>query len=272
MESPKSNIPKNKAVGPKPRDSELGLRLYYQPIVQPMFNKVVAYEALIRLFDKELHFVSPAIFIPIAEKSGLNAALGNWVIEESCRTVTNMLKKNIAFEYISLNVSNKHLQKKAFLSDVKRILDTYQIPPQKICFEISETAVVSRYNESMDKMRALRDMGFKIAIDDFGGEFDVLNKTEDLPVTILKLDRRFVERIVIDTRSREVTEATIGLALKLGLQVVAKAVEDTVQQKMLMKMGCNLMQGFLFGEPIRERGIIYPKKKKDEPETEETNE
>jgi len=244
----------------KPKDSECGLKLYYQPIVQPMFGKVIAYESLIRLIDKELHFLSPAVFMPIAEKSGLNAALGNWVVEESCRTLNKMAKKGIDVEYISLNVSTKHFQKKDFMSDIQKICEKTGVPNHRICMEISEFAMVSKGGLTMQKMEELQELGFKVAIDDFGGEFASLSKLGRVPADILKLDKRFVDNIVIDQKSRDVTESIIELAQKLDLEVVAKGVEDTLQQKTLMQMGCHKMQGFLFGKPVKERDILFPKK------------
>jgi len=251
-----------KPTTPKPRDSECGLKLYYQPIVQPMFGKTIAYESLIRLIDKELHFLSPAVFMPIAEKSGLNAALGNWVVEESCRTLNKMAAKGIDIDYISLNVSTKHFQKKDFISDILKICEKTNVPRNKICMEISEFAMVNKGSLTLQKMEELHEHGFLVAIDDFGGEFAALSKLGKVPAHILKLDKRFVDNIVIDQKSRDVTESIIELALKLDLEVVAKGVEDSLQQKTLMQMGCQKMQGFLFGKPVKDRDILYPKKKK----------
>ena len=250
-----------KPVSKKPRDSELGLKLYYQPIVQPMFGKTIGYEGLIRLIDKELRFVSPSVFIPIAEKSGLNAQLGTWVIEEGCRVINKMEKKGIEFEYVSVNVSPKHFAKKDFVPEMQRIIAEHKISASKLCLEISELSLASKGGPTMEKMSELQNIGFKIAIDDFGGEYAALSKLGSIPADILKLDKKFVDRIVIDPKSRDVTESIIELAIKLNLEVVAKGIEDSIQQKMLMQMGCHKMQGFLFGEPLRERDILNPKKK-----------
>ena len=252
-----------KLTGRKPRDYECGLKLYYQPIVQPMFSKVIGYEALIRLIDKEMHFLSPAVFIPIAEKSALNSALGNWVFEETCRTINKMIKKDIKFDYISVNVSAKHFHKTDFVSGLMKILKKYDVEPCKICLEVSEFDMLNKVTSTMKKMNELRKEGFWLAIDDFGGGFAALSKLGSLPADILKLDKGFVDRIVIDSKARDITEAIINLANKLDLEVVAKGVEDTAQQKLLMKLGCNKMQGYLFSAPMKEREILYPKKKND---------
>ena len=255
-----------KPAGRKPRDYECGLKLYYQPIVQPMFTKTIGFEALIRLIDKEMRFLSPAIFIPIAEKTGLNSALGNWVIEETCRTIKKMEKKEIKFDYISVNVSTKHFLKKDFIPSIQKIIEEQGIEADKLCFEISELAMINKSSGTMKKMHDLQKLGFRIAIDDFGSGFSTLSKMGTLPADILKLDKGFVDRIVIDPKSYDVTEAIINLANKLHLEVVAKGVEDTAQMKKLMQMGCHKMQGYLFGAPMKERDILYPKKKAEDSE------
>lgn len=250
----------NKKRTRKPRDYECGLKLYYQPIMYPMFGRTVGYEALIRLVDKELSFLPPAVFIPIAEKTSLNAALGNWVFEESARFIKKLEKKQIQFEYISVNVSSKHFQKKDFTEDLMGILDKHQVGTSRFCLEISEPDLMEHGSQTMRKMHELKKRGFLIAIDDFGGGFSSLAKISSLPADILKLDKSFIDRIVIDPHMRDVTEAIINLADKLGLEVVAKGVEDMAQEKMLMQMGCQKMQGFYFNKPLKERDILYPKK------------
>lgn len=249
-----------------PRDSELGLKMYYQPIVQPMFSKTIAYEGFVRLIDKQLKFVSPSEFIPIAEKSGLSIALSNWIFEETCRMIKKMEKKGIEFEYISLNVSTKHFLRKDFESDVQKILEDNEVSPNQICLEIAEYAMASKGTQVMQKMDEMRSLGYRIAIDDFGGEFAALSKLSSIPADILKLDKRFVERIAIDEKSKGITASIVEMAVKLSLEVVAKAVEDVNQQKLLMGMGCQKMQGYLFGQPQKEREILNPKKVKSEEE------
>ncbi len=248
----------------KPRDSECGLKLYYQPIVQPMFAKTIGYEALIRLVDKEMRFLSPAVFIPIAEKSGLNIALGSWVFEEACRTIIKMQKKNIKFDYISVNVSKKHMLKKDFSTDLVKIIEKYEVTPDKLCLEISEFDMINKSASIMTRMHDLQKLGFRIAIDDFGGGFATISKLGILPADILKLDKSFVDRIVVDKHAHDICDAVINLADKLNLEVVAKGIETVAQQKMLMQMGCQKMQGFLFGAPMKERDILYPKKQSEE--------
>lgn len=264
---------KKKAAASKPprapRESELGLKMYYQPIMQPMFGRLIAYEGFVRLIDKQLHFVSPNEFIPIAEKSGLSVALSNWIFEESCRFIKKMEKKNMPFEYISLNVSTKHLLRKDFASDVQEILEGADVSPEQICLEVAEFAMASKGSLVMSRMDEMRSLGFKVAIDDFGGDYAALSKLPMIPADILKLDKRFVDRIVMDEKSREITASIISMATKLNLEVVAKAVESENQQKLLMGMGCQKMQGYLFGKPMKEKDILTPKKSRSTTEDEE---
>jgi len=249
----------------KPRtNNNYGLKLYYQPIVEPIFSKTVAYEGLLRLLDKSLKFVSPAVFVPIAEKNGLDVALGNWVIDEACRTINKLDKKEMKIQYISTNVSTKHFMRKDYINDLNKILKKHDVTPDRICLEIAEFAMVSKSRVTMQKMDELKDMGFKIAIDGFGGEAGSLSKLNNIPADIIKLDKQYVDRIMIDPNTRKITESIVSLAKNLGLEVIATAVEDASQQQALMQMGCTQMQGFLYGEPVRERDILYPPKKKQE--------
>lgn len=248
----------------KTNDNDLGLKLYYQPIVQPAFSKIIGYEALIRLIDKELHFISPGVFIPIAEKSGLNIQLGNWVIEETCGAIQKMQKKEIPFEYISLNVSTKHFQRKVFVTELLKIVEEHDVLPEKLCFEVDESSLTSRTAVTINKMKELQDLGFKIALDNYSGDYINIAELASIPANILKIDKRIISRIVIDPKSKSACEDIIENALDLKLDIVANAVEDSVQQKLLMQMGCQKMQGFLFDEPLKERDILYPKKKKED--------
>jgi len=245
----------------KPKDNDLGLKLYYQPIIETMFNKTVGYEALIRLVDKELHFISPGVFIPIAEKSGLNVALGNWIIEETCRTVAKMEKKGIEFEYISLNVSVKHLKKKDYVTDLIKILDENDTHPSKICLEIPEDAFSTDAGSEavVEKMYVCKNHGFKLAIDDYAGFYLPLSKLDTIPTDIIKLDKAMTDKILIDPKTCDSVESAVKQSVKLGIDVIAKAVEDTKQQKLLESMGCKKMQGYLFGKPVKDRAILYPK-------------
>lgn len=263
------NAPVRKvACGRKPRDYECGLKLVYQPIVNPMFAKTIGYEALIRLVDKEMRFLSPAVFIPIAEKTGLYKELGNWVFEETFRTMKKMKKKNISFEYISVNASAKHINVENFLPDLISLIEKYEIDPKNLCIELSEFDIQNKSKDTIKKMRELRKLGLKVAIDDFGAGFASLSKLSSLPVDILKLDKSFVDRIAIDTNIYDIAKTIVELADKLGMEVVAKGVEDIRQSNALMTIGCYKMQGYLFGMPKKEHSILYPKTAKKAPEDE----
>lgn len=255
----KAPVVKKKPSGRTPRDYECGLKLVYQPIVNPMFAKTIGYEALIRLVDKELHYLSPAVFIPIAEKTGLYKEIGNWVFEETFRTMVKMQKKQIKFEYISVNASAKHINAENFLPELTRLIEKYEIDPTTLCIELSEFDIQNKSKDTTKKMRDLRKMGIKIAIDDFGAGFASLSKLSSLPVDILKLDKSFVDRIAIDTHIYDIAKTIVELANKLNLDVVAKGVEDNRQSSALMTIGCYKMQGYLFGMPKKEHSILYPR-------------
>ena len=245
----------------KPKDSEVGLKMYYQPIIQPMFGKTVGYEALIRLIDKELSFVSPSLFIPIAEKAGLNTALENWIFEETCGTLQKMVKKGIEFEYISINVFVKHLKKKTYISELLSIAEETGAPTDRLCLEISEDSFKTNKEAIVERMFELKKAGFKLAIDDYSANYVPLSKLDTIPTDIIKLDKNIADRIVIDKKVEEDTAGIIKQAQILGIDVIAKAVEEQKQQLLLMGLGCQKMQGFLFGEPMKDRDVLNPKTK-----------
>ena len=252
----------------KPKSNETGLKMYYQPVIATMFDKVVGYEALIRLIDKELHFISPGIFIPIAEKSGLNVALGNWIFEETCNTLQKMVKKGIDFEYISLNVSVKHLKKKEYVPDLLAIVNEIGADPGKLGLEIPEDAfnTVAGTEATIERIHELKHYGFKVSIDDYGSDYLSLSSLESIPVDSVKLDKTLTDKMGIDAKVREKLETIIRTTADMNIDAIAKTVEDEKQKKMLSEMGCRKMQGYLFGKPVKERDILYPKVKKVESE------
>jgi|GEM_PF-3918906 len=243
----------------KPKDNECGLKMYYQPIFYPMFGKTVGYEALIRLVDKELHFVSPSVFIPIAEKSGLNLALGNWIFEDVCRTIDKMVNKEIPFEYISVNVSVKHFKKKDYIFDLLKITRSMGIDNSHLCLEVPEDAFKSGIDAVLEKMQELQVLGFKVAIDGYNGNVVIPSRLDEIPADIIKIDKELTDRIMIDKNAREKVAVIAKRIIELKMEPIALAVEDKNQQKMLTEMGFKKMQGFLFGKPIQDKDILKPK-------------
>ena len=241
------------------KKNDSGLMMYYQPIQNVTFGKAIGYEALIRLVDKEFHFISPGVFIPIAEKNGLDTALSTWILEEICKTAKKMMEKEIPFEYISMNVSVKHFKKKDYIPQLVSVLEEIGVPAEKLCLEIPEDAFDKTSATIINKMNLLKESGFTLAIDNYSAAGVSLNKLTSIPADIVKLDKALTDRMLIEENAIEKVEDIISTAESAGMEVVANAVEDKNQQVKLAELGCEKMQGFLFGKPVKEREIIYPK-------------
>jgi len=240
----------------KTKNNECGIKTYYQAIIHPMFNKTIAYEAHVRLIDNDVGSVSYKTFLPIVEKSEINALLEKWIFEKTCKTLQKMITGQIELDYISINVSARYLKKENYISDLLEIIKRTGVLAEKICLEIPESALDADADAIIDKMHELKREGFKIAVDDYGANYMPLSRLDSVPAEIIKLDRAITDRIIIDPKTEKNAEEIIRRAKELSLKVIAKAVEDEMQKCMLMILGCDYMQGSLFGKEVRENEIL----------------
>ena len=259
INDPGISLPQKKKSNRKPRASECGLKIFYQPIVQPMFNKTTAYEAQVKLVDRDLGYVSYDELLPITEKSKISALLEQWMFEEICSTVQKMDKKEIEFEYVSVNISVRSLKKKNYISNLLKIISDAGVSPEKICLVISENNLNADTDVIIEKMHELKREGFKIAVGNYSASYMPLSKLDSVPTDLIKLDQTITDRLFIDKKTEENAMAIIHHADKLKLEIVAKSVENEMQKYKLMALGCNKMQGFLFGSPVKDREVLNPK-------------
>ena len=244
--------------GAKTKDNDGGIKTYYQAIIHPMFNKTMAYEVHVRLVDKGVGIVSYKTFLPIVEKSEINPLLEKWIFEKACDTLQKMIINQIETDYISVNVSVRYLKKESYISDLLEIIKRTGALTEKLCLEIPENSLDADAQTVIDKMYELKREGFKIAIDDYGANYMPLSRLDSVPADIIKLDRTITDRIIIDSKAEKNAEEIIRRAKELNLKVIAKAVEDEMQKCMLMILGCDNMQGSLFGNEVREKDILNP--------------
>ena len=232
--------------------------LNYQPKVDPDQSKVVGFEALIRWNSPRLGFVPPDEFIRLAEQSGLINALGEFVIEESCR----FLQRVRAFYgvmddfRVSVNVSAVQLLNSGFYESFFRILDEMKIPSSSVGIEITETAVMENKDFVIDQLIRFRERGVHIYLDDFGTGYSSLNYLTMLPIDIMKVDKSFVDRIVQEGREHQVVKMILSLAETFSLLSIAEGVEDEDQLKSLQGMGCRVFQGYFFSKPLAEADAL----------------
>ena len=226
------------------------LRLVYQPIVRIDDGRIVGAEALARWYLPDGTMVSPGEFIPVAERTGLVVPLGRWVLREACREAAGwvLAHGSGAPETINVNVAGRQLQEPGFVDEVADALATTGLAPGRLTLEITETAALEGPHV-MRTLHELREIGVRLALDDFGTAASSLGLLLTCPVTSLKLDRSFVEGITTVTRQAAVATAVVQIAQALDLDVVAEGVETPEQAHLLRGLGYRRAQGFLYHRP-----------------------
>lgn len=224
------------------------LELYYQPIVDAASGRAVAAEALVRWNHPQRGLVMPAQFITVAERSGLIAPLGEYVLRRACRQVARWTAQGLDLR-VCVNVSTGQFRQKNFAGIVRAILDETGAAPQRLELEVTESMMIDGFNETMDVLTELKVMGLRLAVDDFGTGYSSLAYLKYLPIDTLKLDRAFIADIAVDKFDRAIATAVLALAADLKLECVAEGIEEAAQMELLRELGCTRMQGYYFGRP-----------------------
>ncbi|MBU2976623.1 bifunctional diguanylate cyclase/phosphodiesterase [Alteromonas sp. C1M14] len=225
------------------------LTIHLQPIVDLSCGDTLKCEALARWTNDEGKIIPPDVFIPIAEKSGLIFALGDWLLHSVCQTLKELsaYAPNIR---IAMNISGRQICDPDFLTKVQDAIAYYGISASQLAIEITETVFIHRTNTVAVTLASLRAIGITISIDDFGTGFSSLEYLKRLPIDELKIDRSFVRDLSVNNDDKVIIKAIIGLAENLGLNVVAEGVESDEQQHFLLRQNCVMAQGYLFNRPM----------------------
>ncbi|WP_052635873.1 EAL and GGDEF domain-containing protein [Peptoclostridium litorale] len=224
--------------------------LNYQPLVDVSSEKIVGVEALIRWNHKEHGFVSPAKFIPLAERKGMIGFIGEWVLEKACRQMKKWIDSGYPVRFIAVNISVKQLESLEFLDNVKRIIRETGINPRHLEFEITESISMTNLKNRTEILRELDDMGIALSIDDFGTGYSSLGKLKKFAVRKLKIDRSFISDINIDPNNTAIVSTIIAIAKILNMKVVAEGVETLEQVEFLREKECDLIQGYYYSRPV----------------------
>lgn len=224
--------------------------LFYQPIIEVATNRVVGAEALLRWRHPTLGLVPPSEFIPLAEEGGLIEAIGAWVLREACRQGRVWRNEGYFPLRISVNVSGRQLQRGRLLTSVFGALSQANMPPSSLCIEITESAVLADVDEATSTLERLSQMGVAIAVDDFGTGYASLTYLRQLPLSALKIDRTFIRDLIADSGNAAIVDATIAMAHRLNLKVIAEGVEDDAQLEYLSSRNCEMFQGYLYSRPV----------------------
>jgi len=224
--------------------------LYFQPQYESETRKLRGAEALIRWWDDTGHMVSPAVFIPIAEESGMIVSIGDWVIEEAIRIYSAWQKKYACSFILSINISAIQYRKPDFVPNLVRVLKKYDVDAKYIELEITETVLIKDFVDVVRQLRVLKEYGIKISLDDFGTGFSSLSYLKGLPIDTLKIDKSFVDTVLEDHSTKVITEAIVSMVKKLGYETVAEGVETQEQYEYLKDIACDNIQGYLLGKPM----------------------
>ncbi len=224
--------------------------MYFQPQFRTTDKELRGVEALIRWKDDTGDMISPAVFIPIAEKNGTIVPIGTWVIEESLKAYADWRRKYHYPMIMSINISAIQYKQPDFIEKLLHILEKYQISPYEIELEITESILIDDFEEITQRLAVLRDIGIKISLDDFGTGFSSLSYLKGLPIDTLKIDKSFIDTVITDENTRIITESIIYMVKKLGFETVAEGVETEEQFKYLNEISCDIIQGYYLGKPM----------------------
>jgi len=230
------------------------LFMAYQPQIDSVSGRICGVEALVRWTHPELGAISPAVFAPLAEASGLINLLGDWIfnrVDSDIQGLSGALPSDIT---VSINLSPLQFTQANFLETLKNRLSQLQ-SSNEIELELTEGVIMSDAEDSMAKLKDLREAGFRLAIDDFGTGYSSLSYLKDFPVNTLKIDQAFVAALG-DESGNSIVRAILALAKALNLDVVAEGVETREQAAFLTHYQCNILQGFLLARPMPLNGVI----------------
>jgi EAL domain-containing protein (putative c-di-GMP-specific phosphodiesterase class I) len=228
------------------------LTLAYQPIFDLEVDEITGYEALLRWEHPVRGSVSPDTFIPVAEDSGLIVPLAHWVLERACDDAVAFQKDDPGphKRVLSVNVSAQQLARTELVDEVRSALRSSGLDPHCLMLEITESVLISDVQLAIKRLSALRKLGVRIALDDFGTGYSSLSYILQLPIDILKIDKRFIDSVDCDDRESRLTAAIIGLARTLDLRCVAEGIERPTQHERLKELGCDYAQGVLLARPM----------------------
>ncbi|MBP5579357.1 MAG: bifunctional diguanylate cyclase/phosphodiesterase [Ruminococcus sp.] len=221
--------------------------------LQPQFDishKLRGFEALARVKDENSNILRPDEFIPVAERVGMIDKVEGEILKKSAVFFGDLIKKTGADIILSVNVSVKHLMKNGFIDELKDILEISGIPADQLELEITESVMIDSAEKSLHCIEEIKKMGIKIAIDDFGTGYSSLSYLNRLPADLLKIDKSFIDKMNTSDSSKQYVAAIISIGHIMGFEVISEGVEENDQLDSLHDIGCDFIQGFIWGHPL----------------------
>lgn len=226
------------------------LELHYQPVVRLSDLSTVGFEALVRWRRPRVGLVSPALFIPMAERTGAIREIGKWVLEEGIATQVRMAAGKPGCPTMAINLSVKQMEDEDLVETVRECLARHAVDPGMVKLEITESTLAGHPGEAAERVAQIRNLGARVSLDDFGTGYSSLGYLHRFPVDTLKIDKSFVDLLQDEAEASPVPRAVVGLARSLGMEVVAEGIEHSGQLARLKQMECEYGQGYLFARPM----------------------
>lgn len=221
--------------------------------LQPQYDmdhRLRGFEALARMKDDNGSYISPMDFIPVAEKTGLVDRIDMRVFELAVQFLDNVITETGADITLSANVSVRHLMKNNFIEDLKKVLDKYDVSPERIEIEITESIMIDSAEKALQRIDELKQLGMKVAIDDFGTGYSSLSYLNNFPTDMLKIDKSFIDNMSLNESSKQYVAMIISIGHTLDLKVISEGVESADQVMVLKDIGCDYIQGYVWGKPM----------------------
>jgi diguanylate cyclase (GGDEF)-like protein len=229
------------------------LRVFYQPIIEIATGRTVGVEALLRWQHPERGLLGPGEFLELAERTGAIIPIGEWVLTESCATVARWNRERAVEDRLklSVNLSPRQLAEPNLVWKIRELLASERIDPEalRLSFELTETFIAVNEERERNRLGQLHDLGITLAVDDFGTGYSSLAYVKDLPVSVVKIDRSFVDGVDENPRAQAIVRGIVSLAHSIDMRVVAEGVETESQYLVLTELGCDFAQGYLLGRP-----------------------
>ncbi len=229
--------------------------VYYQPIYSIDKKRFVSAEALLRLIDDEYGYIPPNLFIPVAEKNGAIIEIGNIVLEKVCRFIASDRYKQLNLDYIEINLSVVQCMQRGLADDVLAMIEKYNISPQSINLEITETAANYKQSVMMENMNRLIAAGISFSLDDFGTGYSNMARVASLPLKIVKLDKTFVDNSN-KPKLHIFLKGTIKMLKDMDMEIVVEGIENEQMVETFSQLNCDYIQGYFYSKPIPEKDFV----------------
>lgn len=230
--------------------NEKQFQVFLQPKCDITTSRVIGAEALVRWIHPTRGLIRPDLFIPLFERNGFIIKLDEYIWEETCKLISEWMKKGYPLVPVSVNVSRVHIFDPEFCDKITNLVYKYDIPFHLLELEFTESSFVANSDELYHLMSILKKRGFTLLMDDFGSGYSSLNMLKNSPVDIIKLDREFLNESSTTENGRIIINSTISMILKLKKQIIAEGVETAEQAHFLLNAGCSIAQGYYYSKPI----------------------